>query len=148
MADKKDVEIQSAGNIRISEEVVAIVADKAIKDVEGISGLMGGFASNIAAALGKKSAPRGIDVEIKENDVVITLHASVKYGARIPDVAWKAQEAVKAEVSNITGLNVVKVNINIEGVEIGKAEAPAKEKVTINEGDVVGKDTDDTLMAE
>ena len=40
----------------------------------------------------------------------------VNYGVRIPEVAWNVQENVKKAIENMTGLNVVEVNIHIQGV--------------------------------
>ncbi len=110
------------GVIKISEDVVAILADKAVRDVEGIAGMSGSLADSFAVVIGRKVSTKGIAVDIKDNDVVIHLHTVVKYGVRIPEVAWKAQEAVKTSVENMTGLNVLKVNISIEGVEFEKQE--------------------------
>lgn len=126
MEENKALEDDNLGAVKISEDVVAIVADRAIREVSGIAGLSGGFASNIAAVLGKKNNTKGIDVELKEQNVTITLHAVVKYGVRIPEVAWQAQESVKKAVEDMTGLNVLKVNINIEGVEIKKESPPSE----------------------
>ncbi len=110
------------GVIKISEDVVAILADKAVREVEGIAGMSGSLADSFAVVIGRKVSTKGIAVDIKDNDVVINLHTVVKYGVRIPEVAWKAQEAVKTSVENMTGLNVLKVNISVEGVEFDKEE--------------------------
>lgn len=114
------------GAVKISEEVVAILAGKAVKEVEGIAGMSGNIVDSFAAVvLGKKDAVRGIDVDMKEDNVTITLHTKVKYGVRIPEVAWKVQENVKNTVESMTGLTVLKVNINVDGVEF---EPAAEEK--------------------
>ncbi len=110
------------GVIKISEDVVAILADKAVREVEGIAGMSGSLADSFAVVIGRKVSTKGIAVDIKDNDVVINLHTIVKYGVRIPEVAWKAQEAVKTSVENMTGLNVLKVNISVEGVEFEKQD--------------------------
>ena len=106
------------GVIKISEDVVAILADKAVREVEGIAGMSGSLADSFAVVIGRKVSTKGIAVD----DVVINLHTIVKYGVRIPEVAWKAQEAVKTSVENMTGLNVLKVNISVEGVEFEKQD--------------------------
>ncbi len=114
---EEKINIPEIGNIKISEEVVAILSDKAVKEVEGIAGLSGSLVENFAVVLGKKTATKGISVDIKDNDAVIHLHVIAKYGFRIPEIAWKAQEAVKNTVESMTGLNVMKVNISVEGVQ-------------------------------
>ena len=44
------------------------------------------------------------------------------YGVKIPDVAWKIQEKVKEELENMTGLEVDRVNVHIDGVNISKED--------------------------
>jgi uncharacterized alkaline shock family protein YloU len=44
------------------------------------------------------------------------LYLIVRYGTRIPDVAWSVQENVKKAIESMTGLKVVKVNVHVQGV--------------------------------
>ena len=44
------------------------------------------------------------------------MYIIVKYGVRIPELAWEIQESVKNNIESMTGLTVDKVNIHIEGV--------------------------------
>ena len=46
----------------------------------------------------------------------------VDYGVRIPEVAWKIQENVKRAVESMTGLQVVEVNVHVQGVHFAQAE--------------------------
>ena len=66
-------------------------------------------------------------VEIKDNTVSITAHVIVKYGYRIPELAWKIQEMVKTQVEDMTGLEVLKVNFSVDGIKFPEEEkAPEK----------------------
>ena len=127
---EEKINIPEIGNIKISEEVVAILADKAVKEVEGIAGLSGSLADNIAVAFGKKSATKGIGVDIKEGEAVVHLHVIVKYGYRIPEIAWQAQEVVKNTVESMTGLVVTKVNVSVEGVQFPDEGTQPQEETT------------------
>lgn len=104
------------GNIKISEDVISVLADKAIKDIEGVDSLAGRFSDSIAVALGKKTAA-GIDADTKDGKTAITVHLVIKYGFRIPEIAWKVQEAVKNTVETMTGLEVTKVNVCVDDVK-------------------------------
>ncbi len=106
------------GNIKISEEVVAIVAGLAATEVPGVAGMSGGIAGGIAEMLGRKNLSKGVKVEVGEKEAAIDLYIIVEYGCRIPDVAWEIQEKVKKSVQSMTGLSVVEVNIHIQGVNI------------------------------
>lgn len=108
------------GSIRISEEVVAIIAGIAATEVTGVAGMSGGIAGGIAEMLGRKNLSKGVKVEVGDKEAAIDLYIIVEYGSRIPDVAWEIQEKVKKSVETMTGLNVVEVNIHIQGVNFEK----------------------------
>jgi len=114
--------VQSVGNdigtIKITDEVVAIIAGIAAMEVPGVTSMSGGIAGGIAEALGRKNLSKGVKVEVGEKEAAIDLYIIVEYGYRIPEVAWTIQEKVKNAVEDMTGLNVVEVNIHIQGVNI------------------------------
>ena len=78
---------QTAGNLKISREVIATIARYAALEIEGIDSLAS-FTSNI----------------------------NVKAGVNIPEVSEKVQATVKEAVQNMTGIAVSRVNINIAGI--------------------------------
>lgn len=117
--DNKE-DILDYGQIRISDEVVGIIASLAAAEVKGVHGMSGGIAGGLSEMLGRKNLSKGIKVEVKEKDVYISLYIIVEYGSKIPEVAWEIQESVKNAIETMTGLNVVEVNINIQGVNISK----------------------------
>lgn len=117
------VEITNAtemGDIRISEEVVAIIASVAAMEVEGVAGMSGGIAGGIAEILGRKNLSKGVKVEVGEKEAAIDVYVIIEYGSRIPEVSWNVQEKVKQRVEVMTGLNVVEVNIHIQGINFEK----------------------------
>ena len=121
-------EREEMGEIRISSEVVSIIASNAAMEVEGIASLGGGIAGNISQVLGRKNPFRGIKVEVTENrDVNLDLHIIVEYGARIPDVAWRIQERIKQNVETMTGLHVQEINIHVQGVSFEKDPRKAEQ---------------------
>ncbi|HOA54296.1 MAG: Asp23/Gls24 family envelope stress response protein [Acetivibrionales bacterium] len=106
------------GTIKITDEVVAIIAGIAAMEVPGVTSMSGGIAGGIAEALGRKNLSKGVKVEVGEREAAIDLYIIVEYGYRIPEVAWTIQEKVKNAVEDMTGLRVVEVNIHIQGVNI------------------------------
>lgn len=108
------------GSVKISEEVVAIIAGIAATDVPGVAGMSGGIAGGIAEILGRKNLSKGVKVEVGEKEAAIDLYIIVEFGSRIPEVAWDIQDKVKTAVQTMTGLNVVEVNIHVQGVNFDK----------------------------
>jgi uncharacterized alkaline shock family protein YloU len=107
------------GTIRIADEVVGIVAGLAATEIPGVAGMSAGLVGGIAEMLGKKNLSKGVKVEVGEKEAAIDLYIIVEYGIRIPDVALKVQENVKRAIESMTGLDVVEVNIHIQGVGFG-----------------------------
>ncbi len=104
------------GAIRIADEVVGIIAGMAATEVPGVAGMSGGLVGGIAEMLGKRNLSKGVKVEVGEREAAVDLFIIAEYGVRIPDVALQVQENVKRAIENMTGLDVVEVNIHVQGV--------------------------------
>ncbi|CVK19641.1 MULTISPECIES: Asp23/Gls24 family envelope stress response protein [Sporomusa] len=104
------------GSIRIADEVVGIIAGLAATEVPGVAGMSAGLVGGIAEMLGKKNLSKGVKVEVGEKEAAVDLYIIVEYGVRIPDVALRVQENVKRGIESMTGLDVVEVNIHVQGV--------------------------------
>ena len=108
MADYKRyiTHTQENGNVMISEDVVAAIAEHALNEVEG------------AALLRDiKNWNKGIKILIAEdNSVAISMNVTVTFGHSVVEVAAAAQKAVSASVENRTGVKVSEVNVNICGI--------------------------------
>lgn len=118
--DKKErgdrIEHSDVGSIRIADEVVGIIAGMAAMEISGVAGMSGGLVGGFAEMLGKKNLSKGVKVEVGEKEAAVDLFVIVEYGARIPDVALRIQENVKKAIESMTGLDVVEVNVHVQGV--------------------------------
>lgn len=109
--------------IKIADDVVAVIAGVAVAEVPGVADMAGGFAGGITEVLsGKKNLAKGIKAEIGEKDTKIDVSIIVEYGVRIPDVAFEIQNRVKKAVETMTGLNVTEVNVHVQGVNTDNKE--------------------------
>ncbi len=120
MSDEARKDTEEFGTVKISDDVVSIISGIAATEVKGVAGMSGGIAGGIAELLGRKNQSKGVKVTIGEKEVNIDLHVIMEYGVKIPDVAWEIQEKVKKAVETMTGLNVVEVNIHVQGVTMDK----------------------------
>ncbi|WP_026881319.1 Asp23/Gls24 family envelope stress response protein [Clostridium akagii] len=117
------------GIVKISDEVVEVIAGLAAADVKGIIGMSDSLVGGISHVLsGKKNLARGVKVNVGEDSASIDINLVVQYGVRIPEIAASVQENVKRAVESMTGLNVSGVNIYVQNVIIPKEE-------TITEGE-------------
>ena len=114
--EKVEIENGTEG-IKISSDVIAVIAGVAVSEVKGVYGMSGGFAGGISEVLKrKKNLAKGIKVDATDEKAKIDVNIIVEYGARIPDVAFEIQNKVKKSVESMTGLKVEEVNVHVQGV--------------------------------
>lgn len=115
------------GVVKISDEVVCVIAGLAASEIKGVVGMSSGIVGGITKILsGKKNLTKGVKVNVAEDSASIDLYVVIEYGLRIPDVAGKVQENVKRTVESLTGLKVSSVNVFVQNVAFVDNE---KEKV-------------------
>ena len=109
------------GSINIAQDVIAAIAVGAVRDVEGVSGMMSGLGGSVSDLMNKNNAQKGVrGVKIDMTGAALTLdvYLTVKYGSVIPEVAENAQKAVSSAVEAMTGCTVGAVNIHVGGVTL------------------------------
>lgn len=111
------------GIVKISDEVVSVIAGIAAEEIKGVEDLQQLGGNNISQLLkGKKNIGKNVKVTLNENIAVIDLNLAVEYGIKIPEVVNAVQENVKRTVETMTGLNVDSVNVNVQSIYIPKTE--------------------------
>ncbi|NLX63492.1 MAG: Asp23/Gls24 family envelope stress response protein [Clostridiaceae bacterium] len=128
MSEKKVNEIEQdvAGEIKISADVITVIAHTVASEIEGVAGMNPNLSENISSVLGRKNPTKGVKVEIDGSNVTIDFFILVEYGARIPEVAWRIQERVKSAVESMTGMNVSSINIHVQGISFEKVKEEKK----------------------
>lgn len=91
------------GNIEISEAVLMTFVEKTVGEFEGIY-------------LSRRR--KTIKITRSEAGAVIDLGLDVKYGTNIPETVRKLQFEIKERITNLAGINVIEVNVVVEGLNI------------------------------
>ena len=112
----------SKGEIKIADEVVAIIAALAATEVEGVASMAGNITNELIGKLGMKNLSKGVKVDVLEGIVTVSLALNLKYNYSIVEVSARVQEKVKNAIENMTGLDVADVNIKVAGVEMESQE--------------------------
>lgn len=122
---------KALGIVKISDEVVSIIAGIAADEIQGIVGIPQGVSNNISQILkGKKSANnKSVKVTLEEDKAVIEIAVAVEYGVKIPEVVSQVQENIRKTVEAMTGLNVDTVNVNVQNIYVKKQEQEAVKEV-------------------
>lgn len=118
--DRKTFKIKDGhlGEVKIADEVVAIIAGLAATEVDGVASMAGNITNELVSRLGMKNLSKGVRVEVSENHVNVDLALNIAYGYSIPEVSVKVQERVKSAIENMTGLEVSVVNVRIAAVDM------------------------------
>lgn len=110
------------GIVKISDEVISVIAAIATSEIKGVMGMNPGMtAGGITQLLtGKKNNTKGVKVTVDDENTVLDVALTVEYGVNIPDIVTKVQENVKKSVEAMTGLNVSSVNVFVQHIVVEK----------------------------
>src|SRR6476661_680409 len=107
----------ATGRVEISRAAIASIAQGALMQSYGVVGMApSGLRGNLAYYLGQDDPRRGIEVEVKDEQITITLSVILEYGVRISEVAQNVMDAVKFSVERALGMQVVAVNVYVQGL--------------------------------
>ncbi len=113
---------ENIGVVKISDEVVSVIAGIAAQEIEGVIDAHG-VAGNITNIFkGKKGTAKATKVTLVEDKAIIDMNVAVEYGKKIMDLVSQVQENVKKTVEAMTGLEVESVNIFVQNIYLPKKE--------------------------
>ena len=104
------------GEVKIDESVIGQIAMQALRTIKGVQPSAGSMMSKMGFGRKMYGGVR-ISLEDEENpQVTVDTYISVRYGLRIPDVAWDLQETIKDQLELYTGYTVKAVNVYVQGI--------------------------------
>lgn len=111
---------ENVGEVKIADDVVAMIASLAAVEVEGVSSMAGNITKELISKVGVKNLTKGVKVDVLGGSVRVDLSLIMEYGYNIPVTCQTVQNKVKAAIENMTGLNCSDVNIRIAGIIMKK----------------------------
>jgi len=127
------------GEISITKETIESIVSLNLSDVKGVVGSRKSIIKEITDMLRgeiskneTEEASRTIKVEIKNNKPLINLYIIIKYGVRIPDIAWDIQSRVKEGLIKKLGIDVNEIDIHVQGIQFPKKTQSRKDLVASN----------------
>ncbi|HUQ61744.1 Asp23/Gls24 family envelope stress response protein [Lentzea sp.] len=129
--------VTDKGSTTIADVVVQKVAGLAAREIRGVHALGGGATRALSALRDRipgatASAGQGVSVEVGEKQAAVDLELVVEYGVPIAELAKSVRGNVITAIEQITGLEVVEVNINVNDVHIpsdSEGEEPGTARV-------------------
>ncbi len=132
---KDNPQEQELGSVTVSKEVVAVIAALETINIRGVVGITSGYRSKSTNVLSRKDLDKGVKVWMKPEEATITIPIITAYEVGIFKVAEEVQRRVKDAVCSMTGLEILRVNVNVQGVkfkeETNKPRKERKEKEEI-----------------
>jgi uncharacterized alkaline shock family protein YloU len=113
------IQQNSYGKIEYSDEFLSNLAGLATMDCYGIVGMSSQKAMDgIVELLKGENLNKGVRIYTENDAIHIGLYIIVEYGVSISAVASNVIDTVKYRVEKITGLNVDKVDVTINGIRV------------------------------
>jgi len=110
--------VNTLGDILIDENVIGKLAGVSAMECYGLVGMVSKNAtSGLVKLLKNEQLNKGVEIKAYEDGIIIDLFVIIQFGTKISVVAENIIEQVKFNVEKQTGLEVKKVNLNIEGVK-------------------------------
>ena len=91
--------------------------------------MSGAIASVVGRIRGDEHATPGVGVEVGETQAAVDLSLIITYPAPIPEVTRNVRENVISRIEDLTGLEVVEVNIAVTDLKF-----PGEEDEVVEEG--------------
>ena len=106
------------GDIVISPDFIARLAGKAASECFGVVGMANSTPTQgLRSILSRKESPdKGIKVRSIGGKLYIDMHIVVTYGVNISAIVKSIVNKVRYTVEETTGLDVVKVNVFVDGM--------------------------------
>jgi len=121
-------EVVRENELTFEDQVIKKIAGIASNDVKGILSMSGGFMSGLTDRFrSTEDIAKGIDAEVGERQVALDLKVIVEYGKNIPSIFQDAVTKIKKSVHDMTGLDVIEINMHVEDV-MTRSEFDAKSK--------------------
>lgn len=126
MAEKKEGKLaRGGGKVNIAEEVIASIAGIAASEVEGLGRMKGSVAEQVVGIFGGRQ--KGVETELKDDSVAISLKVAIQYGHPIHQIAQKIQTKVKNDVEEMTGLKVSSVDVYVQKLQLPEERGRGEE---------------------
>jgi len=102
---------QELGTLEVAEQVFRGLAMQALSEVGGVAGV-----GRAGGLFRRRSAEQALAVERGEGEVAFSIHLSVRYDVRIPDLVEKLRRRVRAAVEDATGYKVRAISVTVEHI--------------------------------
>ena len=114
------------GTVSIADNAITTIVHEAVLSCYGVVDMA---PHSIRAAIGRRlgisNDRQGIAISVNGNRVSIELSVVMEYGTPIFTVASNVMQAVKFQVERVLGMDVDRVNVNVDGLHVSESSKGA-----------------------
>ena len=120
------------GELTYEDKVIQKIIGLSLEKVDGLLAVDGGFFSNLTdKIINTDNVANGVNVEVGKEQVAVDLNVVVEYQKNVPELYKHIKEVVVSQVSKITDLEVIEVNVNV--VDIKTKEQHEADSVSLQD---------------
>ena len=120
------------GELTYDDKVIQKIIGISLEKVSGLLAVDGGFFSNLKDKIvNSDNVTHGVNVEVGKEQVAVDLNVVVEYQKNVPTLYKEIKKVVAEEVSKMTDLEVVEVNVNV--VDIKTKEQHEADSVSLQD---------------
>ena len=120
------------GELTYDDKVIQKIIGISLEKVSGLLAVDGGFFSNLKDKIvNSDNVTHGVNVEVGKEQVAVDLNVVAEYQKNVPTLYKEIKKVVAEEVSKMTDLEVVEVNVNV--VDIKTKEQHEADSVSLQD---------------
>ena len=120
------------GELTYEDKVIQKIIGLSLEKVNGLLAVDGGFFSNLTdKIINTDNVANGVNVEVGKEQVAVDLNVVVEYQKNVPEIYKHIKDVVVSQVSKMTDLEVVEVNVNV--VDIKTKEQHEADSVSLQD---------------
>ncbi len=110
--------IEPRGKIEVSPAAIASIVSEAVQTCYGVVGSVPkNFATGLADLL-SSDRKRGVEVQVRNGEIIIDVYVVIEYGTRVASVAESVKHVVRYQVERALEMPVAAVNVHIQSLRV------------------------------
>lgn len=134
MADSSKILLsgeEDSEQIKIDPSVLEVILGIAAEKVDGVAGMRGNLKSGLSWVLGRESHGKGVNVSVDEdNKLIADVYVYLESGVNVPKVGIEIQKALKAQLLQMTDLELKSINVHVVGLVFPEDQQEDPEETT------------------
>lgn len=128
IVDEERLEVEES-KLRFEDKVIAKISKLAVNSLDGILDMKGNFFDSVSSVFSSnEQTTSGVAVEVGSKEAKVSMQIILEYGKNAPKIFEEIKKVVRQNVKEMTGLDVVTVNVDVVDVMTKKEYAAKNSK--------------------